>query len=66
MTPIPGQMFTNCYYHSVYLNTFTASGAIQMGSLLRNEKVSEEKLIAPVVAATSSCVAGLHVLLIEG
>ena len=31
MTPIPRQMFTNCYYHTVCLNTFTVSREVHAG-----------------------------------
>ncbi|MCY3674123.1 MAG: hypothetical protein OXH65_10160 [Paracoccaceae bacterium] len=41
------------------------AGEIRIGRFLRNGKVSEDKLIDPVAAATSSRVGGLHVLSIQ-
>ncbi len=41
------------------------AGEIRIGRFLRNKKVSEDRIIKPVVAATSSRVGGLHVLLIQ-
>ena len=43
----------------------TRAGEIRIGRFLRNDKVSEERIIEPAVAATSSRVAGLHVLSIQ-
>ena len=41
------------------------AGEIRIGRFLRNGKVSEERIIEPVAAATSSRVGGLHVLSIQ-
>ena len=41
------------------------AGAIRIGRFVRNEKVTENRIIAPVAAATSSRVGGLHVLSIQ-
>ena len=38
------------------------AGEIRIGRFLRNGKVTEDRIIKPVVAATSSRVGGLHVL----
>ena len=41
------------------------AGEIRIGRFLRNGKVTEERIIEPVAAATSSRVGGLHVLSIQ-
>ena len=43
----------------------TRAGEIRIGRFVRNEKVTENRIIAPVAAATSSRVGGLHVLSIQ-
>ncbi|MDE2759360.1 MAG: IS4 family transposase [Paracoccaceae bacterium] len=43
----------------------TRAGEIRIGRFLRNGKVSEDRIIEPVAAATSSRVGGLHVLSIQ-
>lgn len=41
------------------------AGEIRIGRFLRNGKVTEDRIIEPVSAATSSRVGGLHVLSIQ-
>ena len=43
----------------------TRAGEIRIGRFLRNERVTEDRIIEPVAAATSSRVGGLHVLSIQ-